>query len=79
MPMFFFDVTDGYGPSRDDTGLEMPCAEAARKEAVASLLSIGRNRIAPRYPSIAVDVRNDSDHVIFAAALSLNIIVQSDE
>lgn len=76
--MFFFDVTDGHGLSRDDTGLEMPSAKAARQEAVASLLSIGRDRVALDCPSIAIDVRNDREHVIFAAALALSITIRGD-
>jgi hypothetical protein len=78
MPMFFFDVTDGYGLSRDETGLEMPSAMEARQEAVATLLSIGRDRVALDCPSIAVDVRDDRRHVIFAAALVLSITVQGE-
>ena len=78
MPMFFFDVTDGDGLSRDDTGLEMPSAKAARQEAVVSLLSIGRDRVALDCPSVAIDVRNNEDHVVFAAALALNIRVGGD-
>ena len=77
--MFFFDVTDGHGPSRDDTGVEMPSAMAARQEAIASLLSIGRDRVAPPFPSIAIAVRDDRDHLVFSAALSLNITAQGDE
>lgn len=79
MPMFFFDVADDQALSRDDTGLEMPSTQAARREAVASLLSIGRDRLAPSFQSIAIDVRDARDHVVFAAALSLRITVQEDE
>lgn len=77
--MFFFDVVDGRALSRDDTGMEMLSIQAARREAIASLLSIGRERLAPSFQNIAIDVRNARDHVVFAATLSLRITVQEDE
>lgn len=56
MPRFFFDIDDGVSSDgRDEAGVELTDAQAARREAIATLVGI------------AMEVLPNGDHHTFSA------------
>lgn len=45
MPRYFFDIDEGEGPVRDDTGLELPDLDHAIHEARRALLDMSREQV----------------------------------
>jgi hypothetical protein len=46
LPQYFFDIRDGQGTHRDDTGLELPNIETAMDEARRALADMNRDALA---------------------------------
>ncbi|MFC0408776.1 DUF6894 family protein [Roseomonas elaeocarpi] len=72
MPKFFFDIHDGEHYRRDQEGSELTDGEAARREALAVLPDIARDRSpGDNRRDFIVDVRDETDRLVFTATLSL--------
>jgi hypothetical protein len=72
LPRFFFDINDGDNYFRDDEGSELPNEEAARKEALGCLPELTRSKMPDgNRRNFIVDVRDEANHRIFTATLSL--------
>lgn len=71
MPRYFFDFREGeHEPFHDGEGLELPTSEAAKSEAVKTLLAHGPRYLEQGAPSVSVFAR-DGNHFLFEAVLSL--------
>jgi two-component system, response regulator PdtaR len=72
MPRYFFDLTGTTINYRDDDGTELPETGLIRDEAFRFLASIFRDLPSSKgEDDLAVNVRDESDHVIFTTTLSL--------
>ena len=71
MPRYFFDTDDGDQSHRDDDGLDLPHAEAARQAALDVLPDMARDKMpdGDRRTFVA-SVRNDQGAIIYTATLS---------
>jgi len=66
MPKFFFDIRDGEHDMRDEEGTELTDRKAARKEALAVLPDIARDKSPDRdRRDFIVDVRDETDRLVF--------------
>jgi len=72
MPRYFFDVDDGIGATRDDTGTDLKSLNDVRAEAIWLLPSIARDEL-PDGDSrrFAVKVRDKQGRYVFEASLTL--------
>ncbi|RWB76899.1 MAG: hypothetical protein EOQ50_08180 [Mesorhizobium sp.] len=72
MPLFYFDIHDGYEFTRDDTGIECSSLEDVSKQAVDVLPDIAREEL-PNGPrrTFQVKVRDGSGRHVFRASLTL--------
>lgn len=72
MPTYFFDMHDGDKHHIDDHGHDFPNNQAARKEALAALPSIAKDKFPDgNRRDFIMDVRDANHKVIFTATLSL--------
>ncbi len=72
MSVFYFDTHDDQHTVRDDTGMELPDLEAARKEAMKLLPDIARD-VLPNDGNrrdIIGDIRDETGRLVFTAHLA---------
>ena len=73
MPRYYFDILDGDQQTRDDEGLVLANAEAARREAIASLLDLARDELPEGdHHAFEIKVRDTQDHYLLAAKLAVD-------
>ncbi|MDS9468855.1 hypothetical protein RGQ15_14915 [Paracoccus sp. MBLB3053] len=72
MPRYFFDIDDGTRLIEDDTGLDLPDSQSARRMAIAVLPPIARD-VMPNgdRQCVSVLVRDARDAPVFRARLEL--------
>jgi hypothetical protein len=74
LPRFFFDFRDTKLAVRDEEGSALPSHEEARKEGLAALAGLVKDRIsASHYDPFAVDIRDENGQVFFTATLTLDM------
>ncbi|WP_120010825.1 DUF6894 family protein [Teichococcus vastitatis] len=74
MPRFFFDFKDAKLEVRDGEGVDFSSHEEARKEGLATLAGLVRDRMcASHYDPFAMDIRDESGQVFFTATLTLDM------
>lgn len=73
MPTFFFDIDDGRGLQRDDTGTELTDEQTARREALAILPAIASHRRNVETIALACEVRNETGCRIATTRLTLTV------
>lgn len=72
MPRYFFDIDDGTRKTRDEQGLELENAEAARRAAIAVLPDLAREELPDGNQRVFIcQARSTDGTVIFVATLSL--------
>lgn len=71
MSRFFFDTDDGHRRVIDDEGLELPSVDAARREAVAVLPEMMRERL-PEMESTSFTcvVRDEANTIVYTVSLA---------
>ena len=73
VPRYFFDTDDGDQRSEDEQGLEFADDEAARREAIAALPEMARDKLPNGdHRDFSVRVRDEAGNVIYTACLALN-------
>lgn len=72
MPRFYFDSSDGDHFLRDETGVDLPSREAARREALKGLSEMAKD-VVPRADrrELLISVRESDAGPFFRAELSL--------
>ena len=72
MPRYFFDTNDGDMVDEDDVGLEFADHEAARREAIATLPDMARDRLPDGdRRNFSVRIRDEAGTVLYSASLAL--------
>lgn len=72
MPHYYFDTDDGSYAVADESGLDFPDQEAARRAAVSALPDMARDRI-PNGDNrtFSVRVRDEHGNTIYSASLAM--------
>jgi hypothetical protein len=74
LPRFYFDVLDGDGFIRDDTGFQLVSLDVAEDEAIRATAEIGRDSLPKRLsPEICVRVRDEHGHSVLSVAVSMTV------
>ena len=72
MPRYFFDTNDGDMLDLDDVGLDLTDHEAARREAIAALPDMARDKLPDGdRRNFSVRVRDEAGAAIYSASLAL--------
>ena len=71
MPRYFFDIDDGENHFRDDEGHDLLDVDAAKDEAVASLLDIARSPRPDGKHEFKASIRPETGDVVSWVKLSL--------
>lgn len=72
MPHYYFDTDDGSHLCEDDSGLEFPDEQAARRAAVSALPDMARDRIPNGDErTFSVRVRDETGNTIYSASLAM--------
>jgi hypothetical protein len=64
MPHYYFDVRDGKGTTRDETGMELPSLEAAISQARRTLLEIAVDEPTTDNSAVSIDIREDDASLV---------------
>ncbi len=76
MPRYYFDTHDGETFISDEAGLELDGVEAARAHAQIALCNVMSDVVpVSDQRAVFVRVRDEADHVVLRAGLSLVVVV----
>ncbi|OJF93713.1 DUF6894 family protein [Pararhizobium antarcticum] len=73
MRRYFFDLHNGDGPTRDDTGIELASRQSVAMEVSRILLEVAREELPYQARAIvSLTVRDDTGRAISVASLTFN-------
>ena len=76
LPLYFFDLSDSRGVSPDDTGLELPDIDAARRALAMTLPRLSADRaVTSDQLDLTMTVRDEYGRVLLRA--ELNWVIQA--
>lgn len=75
MARYYFDIHDGPLSSHDDDGEELATLEAAKLEAVRTVVQLGRDHLPTgSTDKLVIDVRDESGRIVLSARLTLEVV-----
>ena len=79
MPLYFFDLSDSRSHSPDDTGLELPDLDAAKRALAMTLPRLSADRaITADQLHLTMTVRDEHGQVLLCAELNWSIHSQTE-
>ena len=74
LPLYFFDLSDSQSISPDDTGLELPDIDAAKRALAMTLPRLSADRaVTSDRLDLTMTVRDEGGHVLLRAELNWSI------